>query len=92
MIKTAYEYKKRILSKDTELLEKIIKMANPELNVSNNHDRTIRVEYGNIDINSVTDCINNSVDKWIGEKSLPISPYLIYGLFPLNNTTCLIKI
>ena len=91
MLKTIYDFKASLLSKDMEELKDRIKEQHPDINVQNNNDRTIRIDCDESRFNEVIDSMDHIIPVWAG-SALPCISGLVYDIFPLNKTAYLLKV
>lgn len=91
MLKTIYDFKASLLSKDMEELKDRIKEQHPDINVQNNNDRTIRIDCDESQFDAVINSIDNILPGWAG-SNLPCIGGLIYDILPLNKSAYLIRV
>ena len=71
---------------DFDALAELI--ANSEVKITNNDDRTFLLEY---ESEIPIDHLNTSISKWLG-PSLTCAPKHVYNILPLNAQSALIRI
>lgn len=85
-----FQTKTYMLNKNPEDLKVIINKLQPNMNITNNLDRTISIQNYEKSCN-LSDTLNEAITEWVGtdfEKSVPMS----YSIFKFNNNAYLVKI
>lgn len=90
-LKRIYDIKREFASRsDIKDLSDMIQTSNPSLNTETGSDRSIIINTEN-GLDSIIESVDKSIAVWAGCE-IPFPVNLIYNLFPLSESSCLLKI
>jgi hypothetical protein len=79
-----------MLHKNPDKLKDMINKSIPDMQATNNDDRTLHVSTVS-DIKSYESSLNKCIAKWASCK-ITCNPNMVYNIFPLSTTSYILKI